>query len=97
MKWSNNSLRSWQFDASWFVDYCCGSDVASALINREPLPEEFINQVHKKIEYIDKNYNRASEHIFIDNLKFMKEHDEQLLQWLSRWVILIINNYCINY
>lgn len=85
MKWLNNSLRSWQFDASWFADYCFGSDVAGALINREPLPEEFINQVHKKIECIDKSYKRdGGEHIYIDNSKFTKEHDEQLLQWLNR-------------
>lgn len=84
MKWLNSSLRNWQFDASWFVDYCIGSDLASALINRKQLPEEFINQVYKKIECIDKNYKRSDENIFIDNSKFTKEHDEQLLQWLNR-------------
>lgn len=84
MKWLNSSLRSWQFDASWFVDYCFGSDVASSLINREHMPEDFIDQVHKKIECIDKNYRRDGEHTFVDNLKFTKEHDEQLLQWLNR-------------
>lgn len=86
MKWLNRNLRSWSFDASWFVDYCFGSDVASALINREQLPEDFINHVHKKIECIDKNYKRDDDHIFLDNLKFTKEHDEQLLQWLNRYV-----------
>lgn len=84
MNWLNKSLRNCQFDASWFVDYCFGSDVASALINREQLPEEFINQVHKKIECIDKIYKRDCNHIFINNSKFTKEHDEQLLQWLNR-------------
>lgn len=85
MKWLNNSSHSWQFDASWFVDYCFGSDVAGALINREQLPEEFINQMHKKIESIDKSYKRdVGEHIYINNCRFTKEHDEQLLQWLNR-------------
>uniref|UniRef100_A0A2H8TU70 HECT-type E3 ubiquitin transferase n=1 Tax=Melanaphis sacchari TaxID=742174 RepID=A0A2H8TU70_9HEMI len=83
MKWLNNSLRCWRFDASWFVDYCFGTDVAKALINREQMPEEFINQVHKKIKCIDNSYDKDGEHIFIDNLKFTKEHDEQLLQWLN--------------
>lgn len=84
MKWLNSNLRSWQFDASWFADYCFGSDVAAALINREQFPEEFINQVHKKIECIDKSYKKDSEHIHMNNCKFTKEHDEQLLQWLNR-------------
>lgn len=84
LKWLNHSLRFWHFDASWFVDYCFGIDVAEALINREKMPEEFINQVHKKIKCIDKSYDRDAEHIFTDNLKFTKEHDEQLLQWLNR-------------
>lgn len=84
MKWLNSSLRSWKFDASWFVDYCFGSDVASALINREQMPEDFIDQVHQKIECIDKNFMRDGEHAFVNNLKFTKEHDEQLLQWLNR-------------
>ncbi|XP_060835591.1 E3 ubiquitin-protein ligase HERC2 isoform X3 [Rhopalosiphum padi] len=83
LKWLNHSLRFWHFDASWFVDYCFGIDVAEALINREKMPEEFINQVHKKIKCIDKSYDRDAEHIFTDNLKFTKEHDEQLLQWLN--------------
>lgn len=84
MKWLNSSLRNWQFDASWFADYCIGNDLASDLINRKPLPEEFIKQVYKKIECIDKSFKRGDKNIFIDNSKFTREHDEQLLQWLNR-------------
>lgn len=84
MKCLNNSLPIWHFDASWFVDYCFGIDVAWAMINRKQMPKEFINQVHKKIKCIDKSYDRDAEHIFINNSKFTKEHDEQLLQWLNR-------------
>lgn len=85
MKWLNSSLRSWQFDASWFVDYCFGSDVAGALINRDTFTEEFIIQIHRKIECIDhQNYKKKDEHKFICNKTFTKEHDEQLLQWLNR-------------
>ncbi|XP_050428032.1 E3 ubiquitin-protein ligase HERC2 [Adelges cooleyi] len=83
MKWLNNSLRGWQFEASWFVDYCYGCDVASSLINHEQMPDEFISQVHKKIECLDKNYQRDSKHDFVNNSVFTKEHDEQLLQWLN--------------
>ncbi|XP_050522470.1 E3 ubiquitin-protein ligase HERC2 [Daktulosphaira vitifoliae] len=83
MKWLNSSLSSWHFDASWFVDYCYGSDVANSLIKREPMPEEFINQVHKKVETLDKNYKKDSKNAFLNNSIFTKEHDEQLLLWLN--------------
>ena len=68
---------------SWFIRYCTAFKVAKSMINRTQLPAEFLEEVQEKVNQIhlvdDENHvNYTSQQVF------KKEHDEQLLMWLSR-------------
>ncbi|KAI8508669.1 E3 ubiquitin-protein ligase herc2, partial [Branchiostoma belcheri] len=70
---------------AWFRRYCIASRVAQALERRDTFPQPFLDEVMKKVKEIsgDGEVNDLSrEHE--DNQVFHQEHDEQLLQWLSR-------------
>ncbi|OXU31335.1 hypothetical protein TSAR_012680, partial [Trichomalopsis sarcophagae] len=68
---------------SWFRRYCLAARVAKALINRTALPKSFCIEVTKRINEMvtdgDANLKDHENHSI-----FKQEHDEQLLQWLSR-------------
>lgn len=67
----------------WFRRYCMGVRVASALIRRIVLPQQFCQEVQNKIlELIPRNEELNLDH---ENHEiFKQEHDEQLLLWLNR-------------
>ncbi|CAH1402584.1 unnamed protein product [Nezara viridula] len=67
----------------WFKRYCMGIRVASALIRRNVLPQQFCQEVQNKIlELTPRNEELNLEH---ENHEiFKQENDEQLLLWLNR-------------
>ncbi|CAH1268469.1 HERC2 [Branchiostoma lanceolatum] len=70
---------------AWFRRYCIASRVAQALERRDTFPQPFLDEVMKKVKEISgdgevNDLSREQE----DNQVFHQEHDEQLLQWLSR-------------
>lgn len=71
----------------WFRRYCHAARVAKALIHRTQLPKNFCLEVRKK--FTESNDQEADEPW--DHEKhnvFKKEHDEQLLAWLNRYLII---------
>ena len=68
---------------SWFRRYCIAARVATALINRTMLPQQFCLDVRKKIMEMC-----AEDEVFTldyeSHAVFKLGHDEQLLQWLHR-------------
>lgn len=68
---------------SWFRRYCLAARVAKALINRTALPKSFLAEVTKRInEMVSEGEANIKDHE--NHALFKQEHDEQLLQWLSR-------------
>uniref|UniRef100_A0A0A9VNP3 HECT-type E3 ubiquitin transferase n=2 Tax=Lygus hesperus TaxID=30085 RepID=A0A0A9VNP3_LYGHE len=67
----------------WFRRYCMGVRVATALIRRTSLPQQFCQEVQSKIlELIPRSEELNLDH---ENHEIFKlEHDEQLLLWLNR-------------
>ncbi|XP_046386640.1 E3 ubiquitin-protein ligase HERC2 isoform X3 [Ischnura elegans] len=68
---------------AWFRRYCMAARVASALVNRTPLPISFCLEVQQKIaEMLPEGENLTLDHE--NHSIFRQEHDEQLLLWLNR-------------
>ncbi|KAK5650580.1 hypothetical protein RI129_001609 [Pyrocoelia pectoralis] len=68
---------------SWFRRYCHAARVAKALIHRSALPQNFCQEVRKKLAAITPdNTGEVWEHEKHD--LFKREQDEQLLVWLNR-------------
>ena len=68
---------------SWFRRYCVAARVATALINRTPLPQTFCVEVRKKIiEMVADDEAFSLDHE--SHAIFKAGHDEQLLLWLHR-------------
>ena len=68
---------------SWFRRYCVAARVATALINRTPLPQTFCIEVRKKIiEMVADDEAFSLDHE--SHAIFKAGHDEQLLLWLHR-------------
>lgn len=71
----------------WFRKYCHAARVAKSLIHRLSLPMSFCYEVRKKL--LDSNAELTEEYYDYENNKmFKKEHDEQLLIWLNRCVVM---------
>ncbi|XP_022244118.1 E3 ubiquitin-protein ligase HERC2-like isoform X2 [Limulus polyphemus] len=67
----------------WFRRYCMSARVATALINRMPLPTDFLDEVRKKLhEMIPEDELLTTEHE--NHTIFKQEHDEQLILWVNR-------------
>ncbi|XP_017782464.1 PREDICTED: E3 ubiquitin-protein ligase HERC2 isoform X2 [Nicrophorus vespilloides] len=76
---------------SWFRRYCNASRVAKSLIHRTVLPAQFSMEVRKKATDASQELMLAAPGCSTGDIwdherhdVFKKEHDEQLLQWLSR-------------
>lgn len=70
----------------WFRKYCHAARVAKSLIHRNPLPMGFCQEVRKKL--LDTNAELTEEFYEYENTSvFKKEHDEQLLIWLNRYIL----------
>ena len=68
---------------AWFRRYCVAARVATALINRTPLPQTFCVEVRKKIiEMVADDEAFSLDHE--SHAIFKAGHDEQLLVWLHR-------------
>ena len=68
---------------AWFRRYCVAARVATALINRTPLPQTFCIEVRKKIiEMVADDEAFSLDHE--SHAIFKSGHDEQLLLWLHR-------------
>ncbi|KAF5273445.1 hypothetical protein FQA39_LY07462 [Lamprigera yunnana] len=68
---------------SWFRRYCHAARVAKSLNNRTPLPNNFCQEVRKKLvilmpESCEEQLEHEKHHVFL------REQDEQLLVWLNR-------------
>lgn len=74
---------------SWFRRYCHAARVAKSLIHRTSLPESFCLEVRKKLIDANQDVSVSGGGDFWEHEKhdvFKKEHDEQLLIWLNRFV-----------
>ncbi|KAG8235149.1 hypothetical protein J437_LFUL015189 [Ladona fulva] len=81
--WSANLFISENHKWAWFRRYCMAARVASALVNRTPLPLSFCLEVQQKIaEMIPEGETLTLDHE--NHSLFRQEHDEQLLLWLNR-------------
>ncbi|XP_041973907.1 probable E3 ubiquitin-protein ligase HERC2 [Aricia agestis] len=72
---------------AWFKRYCLCMRSAHALIRRQPMPPPFISEVRKRLA--DLGVYNADESLdaknpWEDNVKFTRQHDEQLLHWVSK-------------
>ncbi|KAF5270348.1 hypothetical protein FQR65_LT05536 [Abscondita terminalis] len=68
---------------SWFRRYCHAARVAKSLIHRSHLPQNFCQEVRKKLALI----SQESGDELLEHEKheiFKREQDEQLLVWLNR-------------
>merc|ERR550517_2426400 len=71
------------YKGSWFRRYCVAARVATALINRTPLPQPFCQDVRKKImEMVSEDEAFCLDHE--SHAIFKAGQDEQLLLWLHR-------------
>ncbi|CAH1128754.1 unnamed protein product [Ceutorhynchus assimilis] len=76
----------------WFRRYCNAARVAKSLIHRTPLPLNFCLEVRKKFTDTTESESESLESLSVtgefweheNHQIFKKEHDEQLLVWLSR-------------
>lgn len=69
----------------WFRKYCHSARVAKSLIHRTELPMNFCFEVRKKL--LDSSAELTEEYCeYENNNVFKKEHDEQLLIWLNRYL-----------
>ena len=70
---------------SWFRRYCMAARVSTAIERRQPLPLQFCEEVFKKVqEIMVEGEQLVRQHE--DQRVFLREHDEQLLVWLNRFV-----------
>ncbi|XP_043204412.1 E3 ubiquitin-protein ligase HERC2-like [Amphibalanus amphitrite] len=67
---------------SWFRRYCLASRVMAALIQRQPLPRPFQDEVAKKIRELSGEEATDSRHV--DHSVFTEDRDQQLLHWIHR-------------
>ncbi|XP_038209104.1 probable E3 ubiquitin-protein ligase HERC2 [Zerene cesonia] len=74
--------------ARWFKRYCVCVRTADALIRRTPLPPPFLADVRKRLAdlgvYGDEGGEQGSGNVWEDNIKFTRQHDEQLLHWVNK-------------
>ncbi|XP_052278368.1 E3 ubiquitin-protein ligase HERC2-like [Dreissena polymorpha] len=68
---------------SWFKRYCMASRVVNTIAKREPLPEQFVEEISKKIQDIGDEGEVVSGD-YANHDVFKQEHDEQLLLWMNR-------------
>lgn len=72
---------------AWFRRYCSAARVAAAIVKRTTLPAVFAEEVGKKVLDIASDGESGSlDHT--DHVIFKQEQDEQLLQWLNRWLFI---------
>lgn len=73
---------------TWFKRYCLCVRTADALIRRITLPTPFLADVRKRLADLGVyNTDEATSETFYqweDNVKFTKQHDEQLLHWVNK-------------
>lgn len=77
---------------SWFRRYCHSARVAKSLINRTPLPKNFCQEVRKKLLNTTEDDNTDIVYDYESHVIFKKEHDEQLLAWLNRFVLFFLTS-----
>ncbi|KAG8176599.1 hypothetical protein JTE90_026848 [Oedothorax gibbosus] len=71
----------------WFRRYCMASRVSTSLVERAPLPVDFLAEVRKKIwEVCSEEEETEGEMPMMheDHEVFKQEHDEQLILWINR-------------
>ncbi|XP_049884481.1 probable E3 ubiquitin-protein ligase HERC2 isoform X2 [Pectinophora gossypiella] len=74
----------------WFKRYCLCMRTADALIRRVPLPTPFLADVRKRLSDLgvynvdDKETMTDAQYPWEDNIKFTRQHDEQLLHWVNK-------------
>ncbi|XP_059157195.1 E3 ubiquitin-protein ligase HERC2-like isoform X2 [Physella acuta] len=68
---------------AWFRRYCNAARVAVSMVKRTSLPQQFTEEVMKKVQDIaNDNLSLSFSHERHD--MFRQEQDEQLLQWINR-------------
>ena len=76
---------------SWFSQYCMALRTAKSLQHRTPLPIQFVQEVSEKITVL-KQDGESDDASYLDHRILKQEHDEQLLLWIQRYVLLTDHN-----